>query len=159
MTLRVPAPQALDGLLHPTYQKLPVVRQVSLERKGVGLVRPIVDGRDIQQGQETLPFIQSLRRTKTPELPGPDPARQPGPLEQHQGHHRQLEGLRPVQQARRLGDMLLREGASSQTQHTGSAPYHPRHDSDVVGTGRDSFRSPFLFCCTVWLPAFSIQRP
>ena len=59
MALLVPLPQALDGLIHPTQQKLPVLWQASFERKGVGLVRPIVDGRDLQQGQETLPFIQS----------------------------------------------------------------------------------------------------
>ena len=52
MALRVSAPQALDGQVHPPEQKFPVLRQTPLERKGVGLVRPVVDGRNIQQGQE-----------------------------------------------------------------------------------------------------------
>ena len=78
MALRVIAPQALDGQVHPTQQKFPVLRQTPLERKGIGLVRPVVDGRNIQQGQEAPALAQGLRRTKTLELPGPDPARQPG---------------------------------------------------------------------------------
>ena len=69
MALLVPLPQALDGLIHPTQQKLPVLRQASLERKGVGLVRPIVDGRDLQQGQETPATAEiRLNGTRTPDL-------------------------------------------------------------------------------------------
>ena len=74
MALLVPLPQALDGLIHPTQQKLPVLRQTPLERKGIGLVRPVVDGRNIQQGQEAPALAQGLRRSKTFELPSPNPA-------------------------------------------------------------------------------------
>ena len=73
MALRVSAPQAFDGQVHPPEQKFPVLRQTPLERKGVGLVRPVVDGRNIQQGQEAPALAQSLRKSKTLELPSSDP--------------------------------------------------------------------------------------